>query len=141
MDEPTSSLTLAETERLLSTVLSLRAAGVSVIYITHRLGEVSVCADRVVCLRDGKVVGGLARDEIARPAMTRMMIGRDLQSLHTAPAVAPGAGGLELRGVVTPAFPDRAATLHARPGEILGLAGLVGSGRTSLARAVFGGST
>jgi len=138
MDEPTSSLTLAETERLLAIVESLRQDGVAIIFITHRLGEVKSCADRVVCLRDGEVAGELAREEIERPAMIRLMIGRDLSSLYTPPARAPGAGGLELRDLVTSAFPDRAASLHARPGEILGLAGLIGAGRTSLARAVFG---
>ncbi len=138
MDEPTSSLTLSETERLLATVASLRAAGVAIVFITHRLSEVKQCADRVVCLRDGQVAGELAREEIDRPAMIRMMIGRDLQSLHTPPAIPPGSGGLELRGLVTSAFPDRSASLHARPGEILGLAGLIGAGRTSVARAVFG---
>ena len=138
MDEPTSSLTLSETERLLAIVSSLRAEGVAIIFITHRLSEVKRCADRVVCLRDGQVAGELAHEQIERPAMIRLMIGRDLQSLHTAAAIAPGAGGLELRELVTSAFPDRAVSLHARPGEILGLAGLIGAGRTSLARAVFG---
>jgi ribose transport system ATP-binding protein len=138
LDEPTSSLTLSETDRLLSIVAALRATGTGVIYITHRLGEVVACADRVLCLRDGRVAGELPRDGIAHAAMTRLMIGRDLQSLYTPPAGPPGEDGLELDGLVTAAFPDRSASLHARPGEILGLAGLVGSGRTSLARAVFG---
>ena len=138
LDEPTSSLTLSETSRLLAVVAALRAAGTGVIYITHRLGEVVTAADRVLCLRDGRIAGELPREGIAHAEMTRMMIGRDLQSLYIPPAGPPGEGGLELRDLVTTAFPDRAATLHARPGEILGLAGLVGSGRTSLARAVFG---
>ena len=138
LDEPTSSLTLSETERLLSIVLGLKQAGRGIIYITHRLGEVMVCADRVTCLRDGQVAGDLAREQINHAEMTRLMIGRDLQSLHTPPAVPPGEGGLEIENLVTPAFPDRSASLHARPGEILGLAGLVGSGRTSLARSAFG---
>ncbi len=138
LDEPTSSLTLSETDRLLAVVASLRAAGTGIIYITHRLGEVVACADRVLCLRDGRVAGELPREAVAHAAMTRLMIGRDLQSLHIPAAGPPGEGGLELRDLVTTAFPDRSASLHARPGEILGLAGLVGSGRTSLARAVFG---
>jgi len=138
LDEPTSSLTLSETDRLLAIVAALCTVGTGVIYITHRLGEVIACADRVTCLRDGRVAGELPREAIAHAAMTRLMIGRDLQSLHTPPAAPPGEGGLELDDIVTTAFPDRSASLHARPGEILGLAGLVGSGRTSLARAVFG---
>ena len=138
LDEPTSSLTLSETDRLLAIVATLRAAGTGIIYITHRLGEVVSCADRVLCLRDGRVAGELPREEIAHAAMTRLMIGRDLQSLYSPPAGLPGDGGLQLQDLVTTAFPDRSASLHARPGEILGLAGLVGSGRTSLARAMFG---
>ncbi|MFC7555092.1 sugar ABC transporter ATP-binding protein [Pseudoroseomonas wenyumeiae] len=138
LDEPTSSLTLSETARLLSLVHELRAGGTGVIYITHRLGEIIDCADRVVCLRDGRMVGALAREEISHAAMIRLMIGRDLRSLYTPPARAPGEGGLELRGLRTTAFPERAVDLHIRPGEILGLAGLVGSGRTSLARTLFG---
>jgi len=139
LDEPTSSLTLSETDRLLAAVASLRAVGAGVIYITHRLGEIVACADRVTCLRDGRVVGHLAREEISHAAMTRLMIGRDLKALYTPPAGAADPGrGLSLSGLVTQAFPDRAVELHARPGEILGLAGLVGAGRTSLARALFG---
>jgi ribose transport system ATP-binding protein len=138
MDEPTSSLTVTETERLLRVIAELRAAGVAVIYISHRLAEVKACADRVLCLRDGRVAGALARAEISHAAMIRLMIGRDLKSLYIPPAAAPRDGGCEIAGVVTPAFPDRAVSLSVRRGEILGLAGLVGSGRTSLARSLFG---
>ena len=138
MDEPTSSLTLTETERLLRIIEDLRASGVAVIFITHRLGEIIACADRVVCLRDGKVAGALARGELTHAAMIRLMIGRDLKSLYIPPAAPPRDGGLDLRGVVTTAFPGRTVDLSVRHGEILGLAGLIGSGRTSVARAVFG---
>ena len=138
MDEPTSSLTLAETERLLSVVAELKAQGVSVIYITHRLGEVKACADRVVCLRDGRMVGALAKAEIEHGVMIRLMIGRDLRSLYTPPARPAGERGCSVEGLRTAAFPDREVSLLVRRGEILGLAGLVGSGRTSLARALFG---
>ena len=138
MDEPTSSLTLQETERLLQVIGELRAHGVSVIYISHRLAEVKACADRVVCLRDGRVVGELGRSEIEPAAMIRLMIGRDLKSLYTPPAGGPIQGGCALTGVVTKDFPERRVDLSIRRGEILGLAGLVGSGRTSLARALFG---
>jgi ribose transport system ATP-binding protein len=137
MDEPTSSLTLSETERLLSVVAELKAHGVSVIYITHRLGEIRQCADRVVCLRDGRLVGTLAKGEIAHGTMIRLMIGRDLKSLYIPPKVTPTAG-CEIRELRTTAFPDRTVSLEIRRGEILGLAGLIGSGRTSLARTVFG---
>jgi ribose transport system ATP-binding protein len=138
MDEPTSSLTLRETERLLRVIGELRADGVSVIYISHRLGEVKSCASRVVCLRDGRMVGELAGEDITHAAMIRLMIGRDLKALYIPPGVEPRAGGCDIRAVVTSAFPDRAVNLSVGHGEILGLAGLVGSGRTSLARAIFG---
>ncbi|TKV78233.1 sugar ABC transporter ATP-binding protein [Bradyrhizobium elkanii] len=138
MDEPTSSLTISETERLLEVIADLKAHGISVIYISHRLGEIMSCADRVVVLRDGRTVGELERDELGHAAMIRLMIGRDLKALYTPPACAPQPGGCDIAGVVTTAFPDRQINLSVRRGEILGLAGLVGAGRTSLARAVFG---
>jgi ribose transport system ATP-binding protein len=138
MDEPTSSLTLSETERLLQVVADLKAHGVTVIYITHRLGEIVTCADRVVVLRDGHSVGELARGEINHAAMIRLMIGRDLKALYIPPKTAPRDGGCDMIDVVTTAFADRAVNLAVRHGEILGLAGLVGAGRTSLARTVFG---
>ncbi|MBE9607224.1 sugar ABC transporter ATP-binding protein [Acetobacteraceae bacterium H6797] len=138
LDEPTSSLTLSETARLLSLLHELRADGVGLIYISHRLGEIIDCADRVVCLRDGKMVGKLAREEISHANMIRLMIGRELRSLYTPPANPPGDGGLRAEGLITSAFPAQRIDLHIRPGEILGLAGLVGAGRTSLARTLFG---
>lgn len=138
MDEPTSSLTLTETERLLKIVDDLRAEGVSVIYVTHRLSEITACADRVVALRDGRMVGELAKDEITAPAMIRLMIGRELQSLYTPPAAPPGEPILEIDAVRSAAYPESAVSLSVARGEILGLAGLIGSGRTELARAVFG---
>ena len=104
MDEPTSSLTLTETDRLLRVVADLRASGVSVIFISHRLGEVTACADRVVVLRDGRVVGDLGRGEITPRAMIRLMIGRDLKSLYRA------AGGSARR-----ADPGDRGRPHRRP--------------------------
>ncbi|MCU0905865.1 MAG: sugar ABC transporter ATP-binding protein [Rhodobacteraceae bacterium] len=138
MDEPTSSLSLTETDRLLAVLRRLRDDGVAIIYITHRLSEVRALADRVVCLRDGRVAGHLSKDAITTDAMVRLMIGRDLQSLYTRPTRPADGTLLDLRGVRTPAFPDRKVDLALRRGEILGLAGLVGSGRTSLANTVFG---
>jgi ribose transport system ATP-binding protein len=138
MDEPTSSLTLTETDRLLSVISDLRAHGVSVIYISHRLGEVKACADRVVVLRDGRLVGRLARHEITHEAMIRLMIGRDLKSLYITPKASPDSKGVEVKDLVTPAFPEKSVSLLIRRGEILGLAGLVGSGRSTLAQTIFG---
>src|SRR5947209_4337937 len=138
MDEPTSSLTLSETERLLEVIADLKAHGISVIYISPRLGDIMTCADRVVVLRDGRTVGELARDELSHVAMIRLMIGRDLKELYTPPKRSPQPGGCDIVDLVTSAFPDRQINLSVRRGEILGLAGLVGAGRTSLARAAFG---
>jgi len=111
---------------------------VSVIFISHRLNEVEQCADRVVVLRDGAVVGGLAKGEIAHDKMIRMMIGRDLKALYIPPGRPPGDAVLEVAGLKTPAHPEQALDLALRSGEILGMAGLVGAGRTELACAVFG---
>jgi ribose transport system ATP-binding protein len=138
MDEPTSSLTLTETDRLLEVIDDLQRNGVATIYISHRLGEVKACCDRVVVLRDGRAVGELAKSELTHAAMARMMIGRDLKSLYIPPKAPPKETGLTVTNLVTDAFPDRAVTLSVRFGEILGLAGLVGSGRSTVAQTVFG---
>jgi ribose transport system ATP-binding protein len=138
MDEPTSSLTLSETARLMRVIAALRADGVSVIFITHRLNEVMQCADRAVVLRDGRLVGALTRSELSPAAMIRLMIGRDLKSLYVPPAAPPGDAVLDIVAAVTDTYPESVVSLQVRRGEILGLAGLIGSGRTELARAIFG---
>ena len=138
MDEPTSSLTLIETQRLLKVVAGLKASGVSVIFISHRLNELTQCADRVVVLRDGLVVGELEKNNITHSGMIRLMIGRDLKSLYIPPGANPGANVLEIKAVQTNAYPNQQVSLGVRRGEILGLAGLVGAGRTELARVIFG---
>ena len=138
MDEPTSSLTLSETDRLMRVIAGLKADGVSIIFITHRLNEVMQCADRAVVLRDGRMVGALTRAELSPAAMIRLMIGRDLKSLYVPPAAPPGEAVLDIVEAVTDTYPERPVSLSLRRGEILGLAGLVGSGRTELARVIFG---
>jgi len=138
MDEPTSSLTISETARLLGIVADLRRSGVAVIFITHRLNEIMQCADRVVVLRDGAMVGQLPKEDISHDAMISLMIGRALSALYTPPAVPPGETLLELRDVKTTAYPRRAVRLSLRAGELMGLGGLIGAGRTELARAIFG---
>nr|WP_295467854.1 sugar ABC transporter ATP-binding protein [Mesorhizobium sp.] len=138
MDEPTSSLTATETERLLAVVARLRSEGVSIILISHRLAEIEHAADRVVVLRDGKCVGELDRADIRAETMIRLMIGRDLKTLYRQPARPPGEAVLQLKDVRTSYRPEQPVSLDVRRGEILGLAGLVGSGRTELARAIFG---
>lgn len=138
MDEPTSSLTLSETQTLMKVITDLKADGIAVIYISHRLSEIEQCADRVFALRDGHMAGELAKEEIRHNAMIRLMIGRDLKTLYTPPAGATGATILSLRGIRTLAKPDAHVDLDIRAGEILGVAGLVGAGRTELAEAIFG---
>src|SRR3977135_4392242 len=138
MDEPTSSLTLTETNRLLEIVAELKATGVSIIFITHRLNEIEQCADRVVALRDGAVVGTLQKAEIEHDRMIRLMIGRDLKALYTPPQGAVGKEILVSKDIRTTTYPDCAVNFSWRRGEIVGLAGLVGSGRSELARTIFG---
>jgi ribose transport system ATP-binding protein len=138
MDEPTSSLTLSETERLLRVIAGLKADGVGVIFISHRLAEVERCADRVVVLRDGRVAGELDREHIGHAAMIRLMTGRELKGIYSVPARQPGRPVLEVTDACTRCHPGRSVDLSLCEGEILGLAGLVGSGRTELARGVFG---
>jgi ribose transport system ATP-binding protein len=123
---------------LLRVIAGLKAEGVGIIFITHRLNEVMHCADRAVVLRDGHVVGSLTRAELSPAAMIRLMIGRALRSLYVPPAAPPGEAVLDIVEAVTDTYPERTVSLQVRRGEILGLAGLVGSGRTELARAVFG---
>jgi ribose transport system ATP-binding protein len=140
MDEPTSSLTQRETEQLFRVIADLKQAGVSILYISHRLAEVRRCADRVTVLRDGKNAGELAKDQITHDAMVRLMVGRDMTQFY--PRVhRTGTGGnavLSLRDVRYRGGPDAGVSLDIRAGEVLGLAGLVGAGRTELSEAVFG---
>ncbi|MEO6750286.1 MAG: sugar ABC transporter ATP-binding protein, partial [Chthoniobacteraceae bacterium] len=137
MDEPTSSLSQHETEQLYRVVKDLRSRGISVIYISHRLGEVKELADRVAVLRDGANAGELQRDEITHDAMVRLMVGRDL-GRHDRTARGQGVPLLEVRGLCTPAHPRSPLGFSVRPGEIVGVAGLVSSGRTEMLRVLFG---
>ena len=138
MDEPTSSLTLTETERLIQVVKDLRSQGVSVIYISHRLGEVKEMADRVVGLRDGQNAGGLSRDEITHDRMVSLMVGRDLEKFQAPADPAPKTTRFAVRGLRTRRYPNQSVDFEIGAGEILGMAGLVGAGRSEVAQAVFG---
>lgn len=138
LDEPTSSLTPSETERLLSVVDELRKQGVTILYITHRLGEVVAIADRAVVLRDGKNVGEISRAELTHDKMVSMMVGRDIQRGEGGSGAEPGAVRLSLQGVRTARYPEQPVSFDVRAGEIVGIAGLVGAGRTELAQALFG---
>ena len=138
LDEPTSSLPIAETERLLEVIAALKAEGISVIFISHRLHEIERACDRVIVLRDGVLVGRLDRSEVTHQKLVRLMIGRDLKVAAGAPASTKGAIALSAVGLCTAAYPNRPVNLDIHRGEILGLAGLVGAGRTEIARALFG---
>jgi ribose transport system ATP-binding protein len=138
MDEPTSSLTQRETERLYEVIRDLKRDGISVLYISHRLKEVEIIADRVSVLRDGRNAGELNKDHINHEAMVRLMVGRELKQFFQRSRSQPVENaGLEVRGLRwTPRQP--AMDLNIRPGEIVGMAGLIGAGRTELAETLFG---
>jgi ribose transport system ATP-binding protein len=138
MDEPTSSLTLTETERLLEVTKDLREHGVSVIYISHRLGEIKDLADRVVVLRDGRNAGQLAREEINHDNIVKLMVGRDLKHFYEPPSVKERPRYVEAQDLRTRRYPDKPVSFDLRKGEILGFAGLVGAGRSEIAQAIFG---
>ena len=138
MDEPTSSLTLTETERLLALVGELKKSGVSVVYISHRLAEVDHCADRVVVLRDGKNAGGLDRSEISHDRIVSLMVGREIKSAYTPSTATKTPGYFKVRNAKSSRYPSRSVSFDATRGEILGFAGLVGAGRSELVKAVVG---
>jgi ribose transport system ATP-binding protein len=138
MDEPTSSLSSAEAERLFEVVKDLRKRGVSVIYISHRLGEVKALSDRVVVLRDGENAGVLDRDEITHDNMVRMMVGRDVSQFYSRETLPIGDVVLSVDRLRTPAWPEHEITFSIRQGEIVGISGLVGAGRTEMLRTLFG---
>ncbi|MEC8555773.1 MAG: sugar ABC transporter ATP-binding protein [Planctomycetota bacterium] len=138
MDEPTSSLSSRETERLFELVKGLRRKGVSVIYISHRLGEVKELADRVCVLRDGENAGDLTTQEISHENLVRLMVGRDLSQFYAHEPQKPGEVVLEVQDLVTPAWPQQKLTFSVKAGEIVGVSGLVGAGRTEMLQVLFG---
>jgi len=138
MDEPTSSLSQSETETLFDVVRQLKRRGVSVIYISHRLGEVKALADRVTVLRDGENAGELGREAIDHDAMVRLMIGRDIAQFYHRQPHTPGATVLAVRDVRTEAHPEHGLSFDVRAGEIVGMAGLIGAGRTEVLTTLFG---
>jgi ribose transport system ATP-binding protein len=138
LDEPTSSLTLAETQRLLAVCRELRAHGVSLIYISHRLGEVLEIADRVVVLRDGRNAGNLERAELTHDRIVQLMVGRDLEHVHKVQEVSAQPDYFKVENLRTRRYPQQAVSFQVGKGEVLGVAGLVGAGRTEVAQALFG---
>ncbi len=146
MDEPTSALSHAEVEKLYAIVRRLKAAGISVIFVTHRLEEVMEICDSYTVLRDGKLVQSGSVAETTVDGIIQMMVGREVNALfHRRDDAAPGEVALSIKGITRRGTTrDPSATvledvsLSVRRGEILGIAGLVGAGRTEMARAVFG---
>jgi rhamnose transport system ATP-binding protein len=138
MDEPTASLSEREVDRLFRLVKRLRNEGLGLIYISHRLEEVLAIADRVTVLRDGESIATRSRDGLSRADLIQIMIGRELAGIFPKKAVATGDVVLELRDVSCRAVGIRNVSLTLRRGEILGIAGLVGSGRTELAGTMYG---
>ena len=138
LDEPTSSLPLAETGKLLKVIAGLKAKGISVTFISHRLNEIVEACDRVIVLRDGHQIGTLEGSAITHDAMVKLMVGRALKVAYAPPARVRGGIAVSISNARTSTYPDRDVSFDLHSGEILGLSGLVGAGRTELARAVFG---
>ncbi len=138
MDEPTSSLTLTESERLLKIIADLAAQHHTVVYISHRLQELMTCCNRAVVLRDGKNAGELSGAELTHDNLVRLMVGRDLPPPPQRVLATDERTGLAIRGWRTAAWPQHAIDLDIRRGEVLGIAGLVGAGRSEVARSIFG---
>jgi ribose transport system ATP-binding protein len=138
MDEPTAALAAHEVERLFEQVRRLKERGLAVFYISHRLKEVFEIAERITVLKDGRRVRTMRSNEVTPPELVRLMVGRELDQ-YFPPRAAPGTRGelrLRLRGAGNDLLSG--IDLDVRAGEILGIAGLQGSGRTELARAIFG---
>lgn len=138
MDEPTSSLSKSETVQLFRVMKELKSQGVSIIYISHRLGEVKEVADRVTALRDGCNSGDLSREEIDYDRMVKLMVGRNIQKFYHHMQHLALNTVFEARDLIIPNNPEHLINLKLNSGEILVLAGLIGAGRTELLQTLFG---
>ena len=137
MDEPSATLTDHELSRLFELIRRLQSQGVAIVYISHRLEEVFQIASRVTVLRDGALVGTKSIEELDRDSIIKMMVGREIQQQIPKEPAQPGEVALELRSVSRKGV-LRDVSFNVRKGEVLGLAGLVGAGRTEVARVIFG---
>ena len=138
LDEPTACLSEKDTENLFGVLRDLRIRGVGIIYISHRLDELAGIADRVTVLRDGAVVATHSVAEVSTQELIHLMVGRELSEVFPKKSVPVGKVVLELRELKRPGVEGPAVNLSLRAGEIVGLAGLVGAGRTGLAKTIFG---
>ena len=140
LDEPTASLGSTEAERLFAVLQDLRSSGTAIVYISHRLKEIEALADRAAVLRDGRNAGVLHRGEITRDRLVQLMVGRAIQGGVPRQAVGTGAREARLRvdRVRTQRYPLAEVSLTVDGGEVLGVAGLIGAGRSELAEAICG---
>ena len=141
LDEPTTALSSRESERLFALIRQLRSEGIALIYISHRMAEVYELSDRVSVLRDGSYVGTIERSGLTADALVKMMVGRDLSSFYKKEHDPHGSRGpviLEVKGVTDGGRRVKPCSFQLHEGEVLGIAGLVGSGRTELARLIYG---
>jgi ribose transport system ATP-binding protein len=149
LDEPTASLGSSETERLFAVLQDLRKTGTAIVYISHRLREIEALADRAVVLRDGRNAGALQRGELTRDRLVQLMVGRAIESgpsrpvrPHATAGAAPGAvTRLHVDRVRTGRYPAVEVSFTVNRGEVLGVAGLIGAGRSELAEAICGVGT
>jgi ribose transport system ATP-binding protein len=142
MDEPTTALNTEEVHRLFEVVRKLRDAGLAVIYISHRMDEIFAISDRITVLRDGRCVGSAPASSLTRDSLIKMMVGRELRDLFPARSRQSGAEVIAVHGLNVRGIPGRQALadidLAVHAGEIVGLAGLLGAGRTEVLEAMFG---
>jgi ribose transport system ATP-binding protein len=139
MDEPTTPLSSRETDRLFELIRNLRAEGLAIIYISHRMAEIYELSDRVSVLRDGAYVGTLDRADLSAESLVKMMVGRDISGFYKKQHAPydPGKVVLSVRDIAD-GRRVKGCSLELHAGEVLGIAGLVGAGRTELARLIFG---
>ncbi len=138
LDEPTASLTEAETVRLFELIARLKRERVGIIYVSHRLGEIKQLADRITVLRDGRLIRTLDAAGVTEGELVELMTGRKIELLFPTIRHQPGATLLAVTGLTLAGRRVEGADFHARAGEITGVAGLVGCGKTELVRAIYG---
>jgi len=138
LDEPTATLPSSDAARLFDVLRDLRSSGTAIVYISHRLKEVERLADRAVVLRDGRNAGMLPRDALSRDRLVQLMVGRAFEPPSIRPEAPAGPVVLQIERVRTGRYPDAEVSLAVHRGEVLGIAGLIGSGRTELAEAICG---
>lgn len=137
MDEPTASLTDKETEVLFETMRQLKAEGIGIIYISHRMSELFEITDRVTVMRDGQYVGTVNTAETTNDQLIAMMVGRELTQLYFKDEIKPGKVVVEVKDLVSPPFVN-GVSFEIREGEIVGMSGLVGAGRSETSHCIFG---